>query len=94
MQGDNLLSEILGYYKYKVDQKLCTPEEIRNAERALLENMEVYGTVDDFAEFYGKSRDAVYSVIKRRMIQKPKRNVVLYPFHAFRKLVPEKWRKR
>ena len=92
-QGDNILSEILGYYKYKVDNNLCTPEEIHNAEKVLMENLEIHGTVDDFARFYGKSREAVYSVIKRRMIQKPKRNVVLYPFHAFIKLIPNGWRK-
>ena len=94
MQGDKLLSEILGFYKYKVDNNLCTQEEIKNAEKVLMENMEVYGTIDDFAEFYEKSKDAVNSVIKRRMIQKPKRNVVLYPFHVFQKLIPEKWRKK
>ena len=94
MQGDKLLSEILGLYKYKVDNNLCTPEEIKNAEKVLVENMEVYGTINDFAEFYGKSKDAVNSVIKRRMVQKPKRNVVLYPFHVFHKLIPDKWRKK
>ena len=94
MQGDKLLSEILGFYKYKVDNNLCTPEEIKNAEKVLMENMEVYGTIDDFSTFYGKSKDAVNSVIKRRMPVKPKRNVVLYPFHIFQKLIPEKWRKK
>lgn len=94
MQGDKLLSEILGFYKYKVDNNLCTPEEIKNAEKVLMENMEVYGTIGDFSEFYDKSKDAVNSVIKRRMPVKPKRNVVLYPFHIFQKLIPEKWRKK
>ena len=56
--------------------------------------MEIYGTIGDFAEFYGKSKDAVNSVIKRRMVQKPKRNVVLYPFHIFAKLIPDSWRKK
>ena len=93
MQGDKTLSEILGYYKYKVDNNLCTPEEIESATRVLQENMEMNGTIDDFAKFYGKSKDAVNSVIKRRMFQKPKRNVVLYPFHVFQKLVPKSWHK-
>ena len=39
MEGNNLLSEILGFYKHKVDTGGCTPEEIRNAEKILLENM-------------------------------------------------------
>lgn len=92
MQGDNLLSEILGYYKYKVDNGLCTPEEIRNAEKVLVENMETYGTIADFAEHFGKSKDAVNSVIKRRFIGRPKRNVVLYPFQKFLKIIPVSWR--
>lgn len=92
MEGNNLLSEILGFYKHKVDTGGCTPEEIRNAEKILLENMETYGTLDDFATFYGKSKDAVSSVIKRRMFQKPRRNVVLYPFHIFVRIIPNSWR--
>lgn len=86
------LRGILRYYDQRLDS--CTMQEIKSATEMLMSNMEVHGTVDDFAQFYGKSREAVYSVIKRRMIQKPKRNVVLYPFHVFSKLVPEKWKKR
>lgn len=93
MDGKKILSEILSYYKYKVDNNLCTPEEMDSARKVLQENMKVYGTLDDFASFYGKSKDAVSSVIKRRMIEKPKRNVVLYPFHVFRTLIPDSWRK-
>ena len=86
------LRGILRYYDQRLDS--CTMQEIMSVTNMLMSNMEVHGTVDDFAQFYGKSREAVYSVIKRRMIQKPKRNVVLYPFHVFSKLVPEKWKKR
>ena len=43
MQGDKLLSEILSFYKYKVDNNLCTPEEIDAASKVLQENMEMYG---------------------------------------------------
>ena len=94
MDAKRLLSEILAYYKDKVDNNLCTMEEMESACKVLEENMEVYGTIGDFARFYGQSKDAVSSVIKRRMIDKPKRNVVLYRFHKFRRLVPEKWRRK
>ena len=94
MDAKKLLSEILQYYKDKVDNNLCTMEEMESACKVLEENMEIYGTIGDFARFYGQSKDAVSSVIKRRMIDKPKRNVVLYRFHKFRRLVPEKWRRR
>ena len=93
MQGDKLLSEILGYYKYKVDNNLCTPEEIKDAEKVLVENMEVYGSIKDFAEFYGVSEGNVRTTINRKLFAKPKR-IVLYPFQKFLKIVPERWRKK
>lgn len=93
MQGDKLLSEILSFYKYKVDNNLCTPEEIKNAEKVLVENMEVYGSIKDFAEFYGVSEGNVRTAINRKLFAKPKR-IVLYPFQKFLKIVPERWRKK
>lgn len=93
MQGDNILSEILGYYKYKVDNNLCTQEEIKNAEKALMENMEVYGSIKDFAEYFDKPEVNIRVAINQKLIAKPKR-VVLYPFHQLLKVVPDKWRKR
>lgn len=92
-EGNKILSEILGFYKYKVDNNLCMMSEVESAKKALQENMEIDGTIDDFAKFYGKSKDAVNGIIKRNLIQKPKRNVVLYPFHAFLKIIPASWRK-
>lgn len=86
------LRTILRYYDKRLDG--CTMQEVKSVTRLLVENMEIDGTIDDFSEFYGKSKDAVNSVIKRRMPVKPKRNVVLYPFHIFQKLIPEKWRKK
>lgn len=85
------LRGILRYYDQRLDS--CTMQEVKSVTNMLMSNMEIHGTLDDFAEFYGRSKDAVSSVIKRRMIQKPKRNVVLYPFHAFQRIVPDSWRK-
>lgn len=92
MDGKQILSEILDFYKYKVDNNLCTSAEIESASKLLQENMEVYGSIKDFAEFYGVSEGNVRSTINRKMIAKPIRKV-LYPFHLFRKIAPEKWRK-
>lgn len=86
------LRAILRYYDRRLDS--CTMEEAKSAFRVLVQNMEINGTIGDFAEFYGKSKDAVNGIIKRKMVQKPKRNVVLYPFHIFNKLVPDSWRKK
>lgn len=86
------LKDILHYYEYKLDSGNCQMSEMKSLSHILMENMEINGTIDDFAQFYKKSKDAVNSVIKRRMITKPKRNVVLYPFHVFQKLIPNSWR--
>ena len=88
-----VLSEILAYYKYKVDNGLCTMEEMESAKKALEEGMEIYGTIEDFAKFYDKTPVNVRVAINRKMIAKPKRKV-LYPFHEFLKVVSDKWRKK
>ena len=91
MDGKQLLSEILAFYKYKVDNNLCTPAEIDAASKVLQENMEMYGSISDFAKFYGVTEQNVRTTINRRLIAKPVRKV-LYPFHKFLKVVPDKWR--
>ena len=93
MGAKEVLSEILSYYKYKVDNGLCTMEEMESAKKALEESMEIYGTIEDFAKFYDKTPVNVRVAINRKMIAKPKRKV-LYPFHEFLKVVSDKWRKK
>lgn len=73
MDAKQYLSEILGYYKYKVDNNLCTMAEINDASKALEANLEVYGTIGDIADYFGKSKDAVNGIIKRNVAEKPKR---------------------
>ena len=90
MDAKSLLSEILAFYKNKVDNNLCTMEEMETACKVLQENMEVYGSISDFAKFYGVSENNVRVAINRRMFAKPVRKL-LYPFHKFCKVVPEKW---
>lgn len=93
MDAKEILSEILGYYKYKVDNNLCTMAEMESAKKALTENMEIYGTIDDFAKFYEVPKVNVRATISRKLIAKPIRKV-FYPFHRFLRVVPEKWRKK
>ena len=93
MNANKLLSEILDYYKYKVENNLCTMEEMNGALHALEENMEINGTIDDFAKFYDVTPGNVRATISRKLIAKPKRKV-LYPFHKFAKIIPDNWRKK
>lgn len=92
MDANKILSDILTYYKHKVDNNLCTMEEMNDALKALESNMEVHGTISDFAKFYDVSESNVRATICRKLLAKPKRKV-LYPFGAFAKIVPDKWRK-
>lgn len=87
------LIEILEFYIYKLKGGKCTKEEIDSATKVLESNMEIHGTISDFANFYGVSESNVRANITRKLFAKPKR-VLLYPFHKFIKIVPESWRKK
>lgn len=93
MDAKQYLSEILAYYKYKVDNNLCTMSEMTDALKALESNMDVHGTISDFAKFYDKPESQIRATISRKLIAKPKRKL-LYPFHAFHKVIPDSWRKK
>ena len=90
---EELLLEVLDFFAQKLKRHECTKEQLDKAYNAALD-LDIKVTADELAKHYGKSRDAVHGVIKRRMIEKPERNVTLYSFKAFRKYVPSSWRKR
>ena len=86
------LIEILEYYIFKLKEDKCSMDEIESVTKAVEQNMEINGTISDFAKFYGVPETTVRTNIFRKMFAKPKRKV-LYPFHEFLKIVPDKWRK-
>lgn len=71
MDANKLLSEILGYYKHKVDHNLCTMEEMNDALKTLESNMTVQGTISDFARFYDVPETTVRTNIFRKMFAEP-----------------------
>ena len=87
------LIEILEFYIYKLKSGKCAQQEIESATKTIVSNMDIDGTISDFAKFYGVSESNVRAVIARKLFAKPKR-VLLYPFHAFSKIVPERWRNK
>jgi len=93
MLAEQKLSEILRFYQYKLDNHLCTMEEIESVTRAMESNMEAQGTISDFARFYNVPEGHVSSTINRKLISKPKRRVY-YRFLDFMKIVPAKWHER
>jgi|GEM_PF-5352291 hypothetical protein len=86
------LAEILDYYKYKLDNNLCTMEEMNSLAKTIQENMEIQGTISDFAKFYDQPESSVRATISRKLLDKPKRKV-FYPFNSFSRIVPNKWHK-
>jgi len=91
MDAKRYLHDMLSFLQYKLDNNLCTMEEIESVSKTLQENLQVSGTIKDFAKFYNKPEVNVRVAIHDKLADKPKR-VVLYPFHKFAKVVPDKWR--
>lgn len=89
-----ILLEFLDFLRLKIENDSLTIDELESIGRAIVEDMEVYATIDELSAHYGKSKDAVNGVIKRRMFEKPRRNVVLYSLSAFRRIIPSSWRKK
>jgi hypothetical protein len=87
-----IVLEFLDYLRFKIQNDTLTLEETENLSHLLEENLSLTGTIDDIAKFYGKSRENVKVVLSRKVLSKPKR-CVLHSFNAFRKAVPDKWRR-
>ena len=90
MDAKSYLIEILEFYIYKLETNGCTMGEIESATKALENDMQLNGTITDFANFYGVPETTVRTTIFKKLFAKPKR-LVLYPFHKFNKIVPDKW---
>ena len=91
MDAKRYLHDMLSFLQYKLDNNLCTMEEIESVSKTLQENLQVSGTIKDFAKFYNKPEVNVRVAIHNKLLDKPKR-VVLYPFQKFAKVVSDKWR--
>lgn len=89
--SEEILCEVLDFLKYKVRHKKLSLSDTE-ALRHLFDGLEVTGTPDDFARYYGQHPVNVRSVICRKYIGKPRR-AVLYSFRKFRSLIPASWRR-
>lgn len=94
MGQEEFIIEVLDLFKSKLKNGGCTKQQTDAVYRVMSENLDLFATADELAAHYGKSKDAVFSVIKRRMFEKPKRNVTLYNFKAFQKYIPSSWRRK
>lgn len=85
-----MLLRSIDFLRYKVENHKLTVGEMRSLVRFFCEGLNLEGTADDFAEFFGKSKNNVKVAICRNMMDKPIRKV-LYPFSKFLKIVPRTW---
>ena len=85
-----ILLSTIDYLRYKVENEKLTVSEMQSLIRVFCEGLNLEGTADDFAEFFGKSKNNVKVAICRNMMDKPIRKV-LYPFSKFLKIIPRTW---
>lgn len=88
-----ILLEFLDFLRYKIENDKLTMGEVDSLSRILQENLPLFGTADDFADYYGKPQVNVRVAINQRMLSKPVRRV-FYSFNSFRKCIPESWKKK
>ena len=88
--SDEILCELLQFIQYKIRNKRLTISDAQ-AIRHIFDGIEISGTAEDFARFYGQNPVTVRSVICRKYAGKPRRSV-LYSFKQFRRIVPASWR--
>ena len=91
--GKKILSDFLGFLKYKVDNDLLTLEEEQAMMNIVENGLHLSATAKDIAEYFNKSRESVRAVICRGVLSKPKR-AVLHDFVDFCKAAPKKWLSR
>ena len=88
--GKRIVLEFLDFIRYKIENDSLTLEEADSIAKTLESGLNLTGTADDFARFYGKSKTNVTTVIDRKMLPKPRR-LVIHSFNAFRKVIPKGW---
>lgn len=90
--GKKIILDFLDFIRFKVENDTLTLEETESLSHMFENNLILTGTIDDIAKFYGKPKENVRVVMSRKVLSKPRR-CVLHSFNAFRKAVPDKWKK-
>ena len=83
--------EVFDLLANKLKRGDCTKEQTDAIYRVTSQELPIWVTSDELADHYGKTKSAVNGIIKRKMIPKPRRNVSMYSFNVFHKLVPKNW---
>lgn len=87
-----IILEFLDFLRFKIENDSLTMEEAESLARTLAQNLHLTGTLDDFARFFGKSKNNIKVLINRKVFSTPFRRL-LYEFGPIRNAVPDSWRK-
>lgn len=85
-----ILLNAIDYLRHKVANDELSVGEYQSLMRIFGERLDLFGTADDFADFFGKSKNNVRVVLCRKTDATPVRKV-LYPFSKLVKAVPRTW---
>ena len=85
-----IILDFLDFIRFKIENDSLTLEEADTIAKTIAGGLNLTGTTDDFARFYGKTKTNVTTVIDRKMLSKPRR-VLLHSFNEFRRSVPRTW---
>lgn len=93
-EQEEFILEVFDLLRSKFKRHDCTKEQYDAVARVMAENLPLWATADEISSHFGKSKDAVFSVIKNKLTTKPRKNVTLYNFKEFCRRIPASWRKR
>lgn len=93
-EQEEFVAEVLELLAHKIKNNQCTKEQSDAIYRVTSENLPLWATSDEIAEHFGKTKSAVFSIIKNRMFSKPKKNITLYNFKEFCQRIPSSWKKK
>lgn len=85
-----VLCECLGLIENKIKDGSVTVSDIKSMVETLASSVGVDATVKEVAGFYNTSEVNVRSLIKRRILKKPKRRVY-YDFREICRNAPKSW---
>ena len=90
MDSKQLIEKTLDYWRFQLDNGTCTMAELDSVAQQLQSGLDIEGTAEDFARFFGRSEQDVRNVISRKVIAKPRRRV-FHKFIPFLKSIPKNW---
>ena len=86
-----LILEFMDFARMRISDNNLTLGEWESIAKTIAEGMNLKGTTDDFARFYGKTKTNVTTVIDRKMLAKPER-CLLHSFNDFQRAIPQVWK--